>query len=79
VTQKIERSFDRKVSRPRCGRGTASKVLMEKIVMHSDYNGSTRRSRNLGRIVDFWDQKGKILWGERSCCIFCGSKYVTTC
>jgi hypothetical protein len=38
--------------------------------MYNDYNESTRRFRNLGRIVDFWDQQGKVLQGERSCCNF---------
>ena len=32
--------------------------------MYSDYNGRTRRFRNLGRIVDFWDQQGKFAHGK---------------
>jgi hypothetical protein len=36
-------------------------VLREEIVMYSDYNESTRRFRNPGRIEDFWDQQGKVL------------------
>jgi hypothetical protein len=41
--------------------GTVSKVLKEEIVINNDYNESTRRFRNWGRIVDFWDQEGKVL------------------
>jgi hypothetical protein len=47
--------------------------------MYSDYNESTRRFRNPGRIEDFWDQQGKVVHGEGSCCNFCGSKYVMAC
>jgi hypothetical protein len=33
----------------------------EKKVMYSDYNESTRRLKNLGRIEYFWDQQEKVL------------------
>jgi hypothetical protein len=36
-------------------------VLREEIVMYSDYNESTRRFRNPGRIEYFWDQQEKVL------------------
>jgi hypothetical protein len=39
-------------------------VLRTKIVMYSDYNESTRRFKNLGRIEDFWDQEGKFSHGK---------------
>jgi hypothetical protein len=39
-------------------------VLRTKIVMYSDYNESTRRFRNPGRIEDFWDQQGKVAHGK---------------
>ena len=32
--------------------------------MYSDYNESTRRFGNLGRIKDFWDQQGKVAHGK---------------
>jgi hypothetical protein len=35
-------------------------VLKARIIMHSDHSGSKRRSRNPGRIVDFWDRKEKF-------------------
>jgi hypothetical protein len=39
-------------------------VLRAEIVMYSGYNKSTRRFRNPGRIVDFWDQQGKFAHGK---------------
>ena len=39
-------------------------MLEEEIVMCSDYNESTRRLRNPGRIEDFWDQQGKFAHGK---------------
>ena len=41
-----------------------SKVLKARIIMHSDHSGSTRRSRNRGRIEDFWVQQGKVAHGK---------------
>jgi hypothetical protein len=39
-------------------------VLRTKIVMYNDYNESTRRFKNPGRIEDFWDQQGKVAHGK---------------
>jgi hypothetical protein len=39
-------------------------VLRVEIVMYSDYNESTRRFRNIGRIEDSWVQQGKVSHGK---------------
>jgi hypothetical protein len=44
--------------------------------MHSDHSESTRRFRNLGRIVDFWDQQGKVSHGKEVVVIFVAASMI---